>query len=210
MDTVFIHKTGIHPWDQLAPTEEHEYVTISLLNQDFESVWKTWCALAPLLIQDWSVCVTWYTTGSPQYSKTEEYLTLKRFAKNSSPNDIFKKNEKTLVYSGIEYLNHNPGRIDPAKLKSYRRSVTLMLKKDNQAESVWERLSHLSYISTTNDFKLILEDQETLAFRFYDTDMHGVAQLICHSAHLKKLEHAINTLDLKKIRQEDIYNYIHS
>jgi hypothetical protein len=210
MDTVFIHETGIHPWDQINRTEEQEFLTISLLSQDFESVWKTWRALASLLTQDWPQIITWYTTSSPQHSRTQEHITLKRIAKNMGPKDIFKKNEKTLIYSGIEYLNNNPEHIDPAKLKTYRRSVTLMLKKDSPPEPLWQRLCNLNYISTTDDFKLILEDNQGLTFRFYDTETYGVAQLICHSKNLEKLEYAISILKLKKIHQEEIYEYIHS
>ncbi|OPA91320.1 hypothetical protein BFW87_20145 [Pseudomonas fluorescens] len=210
MDTVFLQQTGIRPWDQLYPTEEQEYVTVSLLNQDFESVWKTWHALASLLTNDWPMIVMWYSTSYPSHSKTQEYITLKHFAKNSGPKDIFKKNEATLVYSGIEYLNQDPKHIDPAKLTSYSRSVTIMMKKDSQPESLWQRLSHLKYISTTDDFRLILKDNNDLTFRFYDAETHGVAQLICHSIHLKKLDNALNILKLRRIQQEGVYEYIHS
>lgn len=210
MDTVFIYDTGIRPWEQPHSADEKEYATFSLLNQDFESVWKTWCALASLLINNWPTIAMWYSTSYPQYNKTQEYLTLKRFTKNLGPRDIFKKNETTLVYSGIEHLNHNPYHIEPARLKTYRRSVTLMMKNKSQSDQLWRLLSHLNHISTPDDFKLILTDNEILAFRFYDAETHGVAQLICHSKHLKKLEHAIKTLRLREICQSDVYEYIHS
>lgn len=209
MDTVFIHETGIHLWAQLHPTEEQGYVTISLLNQDFENVWKTWSTLTALLIHEWPVMLTWYTTRTPQYSKTHEYLTLKRFSKNSAPNDIFRKNDETLIYSGIEYLNTNPEHIDPNKLKGHRSCVTLMVRQDYQPELLWQRLSHLKYISTTEDLKLILADEKSLAFRFYDTETHGVVQVICHSMHSTKLKNAISTLNIKEILQTGVYEYIH-
>lgn len=209
MDTVFILKTGIWLWEQQHPTEEREYITISLLNQNFENVWKTWRIFASLLTQEWPMILTWYTTTTPQYSKTHEYLTLKDFSKNSGPKDIFKKHEKTLIYSGIEYLNPNPEYIDPAKLKGYRSSATLMLRQDSQPEQLWQRLSHLNNISTTDDLKLILSDKESLAFRFYDTETHGVAQLTSHSMHKVKLAHAINTLNIKEIPETGVYGYIH-
>lgn len=209
MNTVFIQKTGIHPWDQLHPTEEQEYVTISLLNQDFEGVWKTWQAFVSLLNHNWPTIAEWYSTSVPQYSKTQEHLALKHFLKNSDPKDIFKKNETTLVYSGIEYLNDNPEHIDPTKLKSYRRSVTLLMKKDYQPELLWQQLSHLNHLSTTDDFKLILEENENLSFRFYDAETHGVAQLICSSKHLPLLDKIIEKLNLERIQQKDVYEYIH-
>lgn len=209
VDTVFIHQTGIHPWDQLHPTDQREYVTVSLLNQDFENVWKTWRALVTLLTQEWPIILTWYTTMTPQYSKTHEYLTLKHFAQNSGPKDIFKKNETTSVYSGLEYLNPNPEYIDPSKLMAYRSTLTLMLKQDAQPEKLWQRLSHLNLLSTTDDFQWILADEENLTFRFYDAETHGIAQLICHSMHLPKIEQAINSLNIKKINKTYAYEYIH-
>lgn len=145
----------------------------------------------------------------PPIQKTHEYLTLKHFSKNSAPNEIFKKNDETLIYSGIEYLNTNPEHIDQNKLKGHRNCVTLMARKDYQPEPLWQRLSHLKYISTPEDLKLILADEEILAFRFHDTETHGVAQLICHSAHLTKLKNAINTLNIKEIFQTEVYEYIH-
>ena len=183
MNTVFIRETGICPWEQLSSTEESEYATISLLNQDFESVWKTWCALALVLMHEWPIILTWYATMHPQYSKTHEYLTLKDFTKSSGPKDIFKKNEETSVYSGIEYLNPNPEYIASSRLKGYRSSVTLVLRQDICPEQLWLQLSDFNCMSTADDFKLILKDKFNLAFRFYDAETHGIAQLICHSMH---------------------------
>lgn len=211
MNTVFIYEVGIRPWDQIQHTEDCEYTTISLLNQDFDSAWKTWRMLASLLTHEWPVIIKWYTTGWPQYSKTSEYLTLKDFSKSSGPKDIFKKNEKTLIYSGIKHLNSNPENIDPINLKSYRVSTTLMLKEEsNQVEHLWHRLSHLKWISTTEDFKLILADNEILSFRFYDSETYGAAQLICHSIHAPKIIDAIASLKIDEIPRTGVYKYIHS
>lgn len=210
MDTVFIRKTGINPWAHIHPTEEQGYVTVTLLNQDFESVWKTWSALAPLLTPEWPVVLTWYTTYAPQYSKTQEYLALKHFAKTSTPKDIFKKNETTSIYSSVKYLNIPPEPIDLNKLKTRHRRVILMVKQDYQAELLWQRLSNLTYITTTDDFKLILADEENLLLRFRDDETHGIAQIICHSIHAARLEHAISTLGIKEILSTGVYEYIHS
>ena len=211
MKTVFIYEFGIRPWDQIQHTEDREYTTISLLNQDFGSVWDTWRMLASLLAHEWPTIIKWYTTGSPQYSKTHEYLTLKHFSKNSGPKDIFKKNEETLIYSGINHLDPKPENIDPINLKVYRRSTTLMLREENeQKEQLWHRLSHLEHISSTEDFKLILVDKEILSFRFYDSETHGAAQLICHSMHAPEILDALASLEIDEIPRTGVYKYIHS
>ncbi|WP_242176617.1 MULTISPECIES: hypothetical protein [unclassified Pseudomonas] len=209
MKTVFIREVGIHPWGQLYATNDHEYSTISLLNQDFESVWKTWCELASALTLEWPTISIWYTVGFPYESKTQEYLALKHFAKSSNPKDIFKKNETTSIYSGIEHLNSKPDEIDPATLTSYRYTVTLMQKKNSEPSDVWNKLSDLSHLSTSDDFKLILADRTVLAFRFHDAETHGVAQIIFHSEHLPILNNVISRMGIKEIQQGDVYTYIH-
>ncbi|MGX5796787.1 hypothetical protein ACWHY4_23985 [Pseudomonas sp. E2-15] len=210
MKTVFIREVGIHPWGQLYATNEHEFSTISLLNQDFENVWKTWCELASALTSEWPTITMWYTVGFPYESKTQEYLALKNFAKTSSPKDIFRKNEATSIYSGIEHLSSKPDQIDPTALTSYRYTVTLMQKKNSEPSDAWNNLSNLSHLSTSDDFKLILADRTVLAFSFYDAETHGVAQFFFHSEHLPFLNDAISRMEIKEIQQEDVYSYIHS
>lgn len=210
MKTVFIREVGIHPWGQLYATNDHEYSTISLLNQDFESVWKTWCELASALTLEWPTIIMWYTVGFPYESKTQEYLALKRFAKTSSPKDIFKKNETTSIYSGIEHLSSKPEQIDPTTLTSYRYTVTFMHKKNSDPLNVWNKLSDISHLSTSDDFKLILSDRTGLAFSFYDAETHGAAQILFHSEHLPFLNDVISRMKIKEIQQGDVYTYIHS
>lgn len=209
MNTVFTQEVGIRPWDQLHPTKECEFSTISLINQDFNSVWRTWCELASLLTMEWPTIITWYTLRFPHDSKTQEYLTLKEHAKSSAPNDILRKNETTSIYSGIENLNSKPDQIDPSRLTNYRYCVTLMQKQNSNLENLWHRLSNLNYLSKTDDFKLILSEKSSLAFRFFDEETHGVSQLICHSEHSDRIIEKVNTLNIERISIEDIYDYIH-
>lgn len=210
MKTVFIREVGIHLWGQLYSTNELEFSTISLLNQDFENAWKTWCELASALTSEWPTITTWYTLGFPYESKIQEYPALKIFAKTSNPKDIFKKNETTSIYSGIEHLSSKPDQIDSATLTSYRYTVTLMRKENSDANDVWSKLSYLSHLSTSDDFKLILSDRTLLAFSFHDADTHGVAQIIFHSEHLPFLNDAISRMNINEIQKDDIHSYIHS
>ncbi|SFV10229.1 hypothetical protein [Pseudomonas sp. OV546] len=209
MNTVLIKEVGISLWNQLYSTKECEFSTISLLNQDFKSVWNTWCELASSLTAEWPTIITWYTLGFPHENKTQEYLTLKEHSKHSAPNDILKKNETTSIYSGIEHLNSKPDQIDPSTLTSYRYCVTLMQKENSNLENLWQRLKHLDHLSKTDDFKLILSDRSSLAFSFFDAETHGVAQLICHSEHLPYLNETLQKMNLEEIQQDGVYAYIH-
>lgn len=209
MESVIIKDIGIHPWEQLNPSTDGRYITISLLNQQYTGAWKTWCALGSLLTQKWPKIVNWHTDLLPCHSKSEEYISQKSFYKNSNPGDIYKKNELTKIYSQIINLDCDPYKIDPMRMTNYRTSVTLMLENNSNLEHLWHKLSSLSDISKTDDFKFILSDSNSIALRFHDSETHGVAQLICHSKHLPLLNETINKMNLEEIRQEDVYAYIH-
>ena len=209
MKSVFIKEIGIHPWDQVHPSNDENYITVTLLNQEYAGAWESWCKLAPLLTQKWPRIVQWHTSLLPFYSKSQEYISQKKFEKTSNPGDIFKKNESTMIYSQIINLNSDPFQIDPNCMTVYRTSITLMLKDNSNLERLWHKLSSLTDISKTDDFRLILSNENTISFRFYDAETHGVAQLICHSEHLSFLNEAIKKLDLEEIQQKDVYEYIH-
>ncbi|VVO43811.1 hypothetical protein [Pseudomonas fluorescens] len=210
MEAVFIRELGIHPWDQLHPSNDENYITVTLLHQDYAGAWKAWCEFSSLLTKKWPNIVQWHTKLLPYYSKTQEYLSLKNFAKSSQPGDIFRKNESTGIYSRVIHLDPDPFHIDPNSMACYRTSVTLMQESNSTLENLWQNLSQLTDISKTEDFKLILADEHSISFRFYDAETHGVAQLICHSEHLPFLNETIKKMNLEEIQQEGVYAYIHS
>ena len=92
----------------------------------------------------------------------------------------------------------------------YRTSVVLMQEQNDDMENIWHRLSKLGDISTANDIKLILSDNLSISFRFYDSETHGVAQLICHSEHLFFINKVIKVMGLEEIQKGDVYAYTHS
>jgi hypothetical protein len=81
MKSVYIREIGIHPWDQIYSSIDKEFITITLINQTFEDVWKTWCEFSLPLIRSWPTIIQWSTTLTPAFSRTEEYLDLKNFKK---------------------------------------------------------------------------------------------------------------------------------
>lgn len=209
MKSVFINEIGIHPWDQLHPSDDENYITVTLLNQEYAGAWESWCKLAPLLTPKWPKIVQWHTRLSPFYSKSQEYISQKEFKKISNPGDILKKNETSMIYSQIINLNSDPLQIDHNCMAAYRTSVVLMLKDNSNLERLWHKLSNLRDISNTDDFRLILSNENAISFTFYDAETHGIAQLICHSEHLPFLNEAIKKLDLEEIQQKNVYEYIH-
>lgn len=210
MKSVFIREIGIHPWDQVHPNHDERYITITLLNHEYEGAWKTWCKFASLLTPAWPKIVQWHTKLLPHCSRSQEYISQKKFYRNSKPGDILRKNESTNIYSQIINLDPDPFRIDPSGMTSYRTTVALMQKNDGKTEHLWHKLSNLTDISHTDDFKLILSDETSISFRFYDAETHGAAQLICHANHSPLLDEAIKKINLEEIQQKDIYAYIHT
>lgn len=209
MKSVLIKEIGIHPWDQLHPSDDEKYITVTLLNQEYAGAWESWCELALSLTAKWPKIVQWHTKLLPFYSKSQEYISQKDFKKTSSPGDIFKKNESTMIYSQIINLNSDPLQIDYNCMAAYRTSIVLMLNDNSNLERLWYKLSKLTDISKTDDFRLILSNENAISFTFYDAETHGVAQLICHSEHLPFLNKAIKKLDLEEIHQRNVYEYIH-
>ncbi|KAA0941715.1 hypothetical protein FQ186_27125 [Pseudomonas sp. ANT_H14] len=185
MKTVFIYEDGIYPWDQGCPSDDKDYITLTLLNHTLIEVWPSWCKLELLLMKTWPIVVSWGTFGIKPYSKTQEYLALKSFSKKAGPGDTLKKNEATSIYSYIKYINTPATKVDPSTLGSTRGSVRLMKTPNSETTDLWQKLSALDYISTTDDFRLILSDNATLSIRFFNGETYGAIQLICHSKHKK-------------------------
>ncbi|WP_285429383.1 hypothetical protein [Pseudomonas sp. lyk4-R2A-8] len=210
MKSVFIREIGIHPWDQPHASKDENYVTITLLNQNYESAWKTWCELSSPLTKEFKTLVHWHTRLTPYLNKTQEYVSKKEFSKKAKPGDIFRKNESTGIYSKIVQLDTNVLCIDPMRMTDYRTSITLTQKNSVNFEELWQRLCNLKDISNTDDFKLILNEKNSISFRFYDTETYGAAQIICHSEHLSLLNKIITEMKIEEIYQNDVYAYIHS
>jgi hypothetical protein len=210
MKSVFIRETGIHPWEQLQPIHDKSYITVTLLNQDYIDVWKTWCEFASILTLRWPKIVQWHTKLLPFHSKSQEYISQKTFYKNSKPGDILRKNESTKIYSQIINLDFDSLRTPPNSMISHRTSIIIMQNNnDNNLDPLWHKLSNLAEISKTDDFKIILTNEESITFSFYEAETYGVAQLICHSKHLPYLNESINKINLEEIHKKDIYAYIH-
>lgn len=210
MKSVFIREIGIHPWDQPHGCNDENYITITLLNQNYEGAWKTWCEFSSPLTKKFNTLVHWHTRLTPYLNKTQEYVSKKEFSKKAKAGDIFRKNELTGIYSKIVQLNTDPFCIDHMCMTDYRTSITIMQKNSVNLENLWQQLCNLTDISNTDDFKLILSKKSSISFRFYDTETYGAAQAICHSEHLPLLNKIITEMKIEEISQNDVYAYLHS
>ncbi|WP_231423533.1 hypothetical protein [Pseudomonas sp. Leaf59] len=209
MKSVHIKELGIHPWDQLHANTDAKFTTITLLNQNFADVWKLWCELSTLLTREWPTIIQWSTLMTPFSSKTQEYLALREFSRHSTHGDIFKKNRITLIYSEVMQLNPNPANIDATTLTAYRTSIVIMQKQPSNLESIWHKFSHLKSVSTIKNFELMLTDDDSIYFRFYDMETHGAVQLIGHSENVQLADSMLKAMNIKQIKQDDVYSYIH-
>lgn len=209
MNTAFICEDGIYPWDQVTHSDDKDFLTLTLLNHEIKEAWPSWCKLEFLLKEKWPFTVRWGTYGIKPYSKTMEYVTIKEFSKKAGPGDILQKNEVTSVYSYITQLNSPSTETDPSTLGSACNSIRLMIQNETTAE-LSQKLSALDYISTIDDFRLILFDSSTLSIRFFNGETYGAIQLICHSKHKGFILSKLSEIEIKEITRSGIYNYIQS
>ncbi|WP_460952641.1 hypothetical protein AB6N16_08515 [Pseudomonas marginalis] len=209
MNTVLIHETGIHPWEQLDTSTDEKFITMTFLNQEYAGAWKTWCEVSLSIQKKWPKIVKWHTKLLPHHSKSQEYISQKKFYAHSKPEDIYRKNESTNIYSQIINLNSDAYNTDPKSMTGHHASMVLMLKKHTNLDDLWSKLSNLTDISKTENLKLILSGESSIYLRFHDSETHGVTQLIFHSKHFPLLEKIIKKINLEEIQQEDVYEFIH-
>ncbi|NWB55609.1 hypothetical protein [Pseudomonas sp. F8002] len=209
MNTVFICEDGIYPWDQVIHSDDKDFLTLTLLNHEIREAWPSWCKLEFLLKEKWPFTVRWGTYGIKPYSKTMEYVTIKEFSKKAGPNDTLLKNKVSSVYSYIKQLNTPSTETDPSTLGSACNSIRLMIQNE-RTDELSQKLSALDYISTIDDFRLILFDSSTLSIRFFNGETYGAIQLICHSKHKSLILSKVNEIETKEITRSEIYNYMQS
>ncbi|OLY73175.1 hypothetical protein AU074_31605 [Pseudomonas sp. ATCC PTA-122608] len=164
MKTVFIYEDGIYPWDQVTHSDDKDFLTLTLINHEIKEAWPSWCKFEFLLKEKWPFRVTWGTYGIKPYRKAMEYVTIKEFSKKAGPRDILLKNKVTSVYSYIQQLNTPSTETAPSTLGSACNSIRLMIQNERTAE-LSQRLSALDYVSTIDDFRLILFNSSTLSIR---------------------------------------------
>ena len=212
MATLYINELGVRPWESVHLTNDGRFTTTTLLSHDFNNVWKSWCEVMEQLSDKWSIKREWHSALTADFnSKTEEYLFKKMQQKTLRNGDLFKKNEKSNIYSTIKNLPGNPKEIKNQSFEGSHDVILIIQKTESDIAELWSKMTIFENSITPEKISTFLESQsDILLCRFYESDTHAAAQFIYHTNTESKniLETIKNRFDKTSI--EDIHLYINN
>ena len=211
MKTVYINEFGIRPWESIHPTDDVKFTTITLIDHNFNDLWESWCEVMGQLV-DWPIKREWRAaSGAAFNSRAEEYLYKKNTASALSSGDLFKKNEKSNIYSVIRNLSNSPRNIDNLALEGSHDILLVVEKTRTEIEKLWSQMTVFEKRITPEKISVFLESQpDTILCRFYDSETHAAAQFFYvtddnDSTLLNLIEHNFN-----QQHESEIHNYINN
>ena len=212
MNTVYTNEAGVRPWESIHPTQDARFITITLIDHDFESLWESWCNLMEPLSEQWPIKRKWYSTlTSGFHSKTEEYLFKKYMAKIINSGDISKANETSNIHSTIQLQPNAPRAIEKLAFEASQDVILVMKKTEPKIDELWSQMTIFEkIISPANISSFLISQPNTVLSRFYDTDTHAAAQFIFQADHGNQTISETVTKLFKKINPEDIHHYINN
>lgn len=210
MKTTYINESGIRPWNCMEQLSDTQFSTLTLIDHNFEDVWRSWCGVAEYLIDKWPVKREWRSIGSGDFfSRTEEYLLNKRLSEEIDDGDLFKKNENTNIYSIIKNLPIDPRKIMNLVLEGSSDAILVMQKMDTPIEQLWADMTIFEKRVTTNNIKIFLGvHPEIVVCRFFESETHATVQFVSLATSQAELIDSIKKNEIREITQESVCNYI--
>lgn len=212
MNTVYTSETGVRPWESIYPSHDARFITVTLINHDFSSVWESWCDLMEPLSEEWPIKRKWYSAMTSGFcSKAQEYLFKKNTAKTLQEGDMCKKNEKSNIYSTIKNQPKSPRKIESFNFEASHDTLLVIQKTETKIEELWsEMTSFETQISPEKLSSFLAQQSNILLCRFYESETHAAAQLIYQNRHENTvILESVNNL-FKKINTEDVHHYINN
>lgn len=210
MSTVYINEFGVRPWTCIHPTINKQFITLTLLDHDFDSVWESWCKVMDTLSEEWPIKKQWLSLQTFETNSiTQAYLWNKDIEKMANDWDICKKNEKSNIYSAIKTHPSNPWAINNLALTGSGDTLLVSQKSGNPTEELWSAMTIFEKQITPEKMSVFLEYQaNTLLCQFYDVETHAAAQFIYQTCRENK-----NILEKIKrifpsISVTDVHHYI--
>ena len=212
MNTAYTSEAGVRPWESIHPIQDARFITITLIDHDFESLWESWCNAMEPLSEQWPIKRKWSSMlTSGFHSKTEEYLFKKYMAKTINAGDISKANEKSNIHSTIQVLPNAPRPIENLAFEASQDVILVMKKTEPKIDELWSQMTIFEKsISPANISSFLISQPNTVLSRFYDTDTHAAAQFIFQADHENQAISEAVTKLFKKINPEDIHHYINN
>lgn len=212
MTTVYINESGVRPWESAHPTNDARFTTTTLLSHNFNSVWESWCDVMEPLSEKWSIKRQWDSALTAEFnSKTEEYLFKKNTAKTLLNGDLFKKNEKSNIYSTIKNLPGNPKEIKNQTFEGSHDVILIVQKTESDIAELWSKMTIFENRITPEKISTFLESQsDILLCRFYEPETHAAVQFIYHTNIENEIIIETTSNRFKKINTNDVHLYINS
>lgn len=213
MNTVYINEFGVRPWTSIHPTINKQFITLTLLDHDFDSVWESWCKVMDALSEEWPIKKQWRSLQTLETNSiTQAYLLNKDMKKMANDWDIFKRNEKSKIYSAIKNHPSDPRTINNLPITGSRDTLLVIQKSEAPIEELWSAMTIFEKDISPEKMSVFLEYQaNTLLCQFYDdaeTHAHAAAQFIYQTCRENK-----NILEKIKsffpsISVTDVHHYI--
>ncbi|MDR9875068.1 hypothetical protein RJC98_07740 [Pseudomonas allii] len=210
MTTMYINEAGVRPWESMHPTDDARFTTTTLLARNFSSVWNSWCDTMDLLSEEWPIKKEWTSTTTISFnSKAEEYLFKKNITATLGADDLFKKNEKTNIYSTIKNHSNSSRKIQNLVFEGSHNALLIVQKSETSVEELWIKMTIFEKLITPEKISTFLDSQANILLcRFYESETHATAQLMYKTtSENKAIIKNIRSL-FKEISIKDIHHYI--
>lgn len=164
------------------------------------------------LSEKWPIKKQWDSALTAEFnSKTEEYLFKKNTAKTLHNGDLYKKNEKSNIYSTIKNLPGNPKWIKNQTFEGSHDVILIAQKTESDIEELWSKMTIFENRITPEKISTFLDFQDDILLcRFYESETHAAAQFIYHTN--TESENILETIKnrFNKTSIEDVHLYINS
>ncbi|MGA5589544.1 hypothetical protein ACPCHW_25160 [Pseudomonas siliginis] len=194
-------------------TPEHfsapDFMSIALIAGTLQDLWTTWKAVSNFLAPEWPVTIKWRTIGySLEQQKIQELRLQKEILTSLSPNGLLKKNEKTKIYSYVDFTNTNDIMFTPNELTQYRNTILILKKEEEDAYKIWSQLSENDRLNAAAIEKFLKSNRDTLIARFLESDTHSTAHIITSKKYSERITSILSKLNIEEIKPAKLYEII--
>ncbi|NVZ70603.1 hypothetical protein [Pseudomonas costantinii] len=210
MKTAYINENGIRPWTDTNVTTNEKFTTTTLIDHNFNDLWKSWCDVAEQLSEKWIFKREWKSISVCAFnSKTEEYLFKKNLLTQLEDGDFFQKNEDSNIYSMIKNRPSTPQEINNLALEGSNDVLLILQETQSEIDKLWESMLIFEKKITAENIENFLDANENLLIcRFYEEETHATSQLMYSTKQANEISSAVKKCALLQIENGDVSNYI--
>ncbi|MGC3935068.1 hypothetical protein [Pseudomonas atacamensis] len=186
-----------------------DFMSIALVAGTLQDLWSTWKAVSNFLAPEWPVTIKWRTIGySLEQQKIQELRLQKEILTSLSPNGLLKKNEKTKIYSYVDFTNTNDITFTPNELTQYRNTILILKKEEEDAYKIWSHLSENDKLNVAAIAKFLKNNRDTLIARFLESNTHSTAHIITPEKYSERIKSILSKLNIEEIKSTKLYEII--